>query len=101
MIDITPIINAVIAVIAAVITLVVIPKIRVLLIQKIGAEQTESLCRWVDIFVGAAEQLYADPAVKKEYVKTKLESIGYTYTPEVDSAIESAVLQLHAALRDY
>ena len=101
MIDITPIINAVILLIASLITIIVIPKVRALLVEKIGREQTEELCRWIDIFVGAAEQCFPEPDVKKNYVVNKLQSMGYTVTEEIDGAIESAVLQLHNALRDY
>ncbi|MBQ0067371.1 MAG: hypothetical protein KBS60_04200 [Phascolarctobacterium sp.] len=101
MIDITPIINAVILLVASIVTVVIVPKVRAVLIAKIGEQQTNELCRWIDIFVGAAEQCFADPEKKKSYVVEKLEDMGYTVNDEVNGIIESAVLQLHAALRDY
>ena len=99
--DITPIINALILLIASIITIVVIPKVRALLTEKIGREKTEELYRWIDAFVGAAEQCFSEPAARKSYVVKMLEGMGYTVTDEVNGAIEASVLQLHNALRDY
>lgn len=101
MIDITPIINAFIALLASVITIIIVPQIRRLLIERVGNAQTQMLMQWIDIFVGAAEQMYAIPADKKNYVVEKLTELGYTVSPEIDGAIEAAVLQLHNSLKDY
>ncbi len=54
MTDLTPVINAVIALIAAIITAFVIPWIRRNTTQK----DREELLKWVEIAVMAAQQLY-------------------------------------------
>jgi len=101
MIDITPLLNAIIAALATIITAVVIPRLKRWLDAKVGSERAAELCRWINIFVGAAEQMFVDPNEKKSYVCEKLEKMGYKVTDEVDGAIEAAVLQLHEALKDY
>ena len=95
--DITPIIQALIALCAAWITAFVIPWVK----AKTGAQGTENLMEWVSIAVQAAEQLYtaADGEKKKEYVLAFLEDKGYMVDEnEIDVAIESAVLALHTSL---
>lgn len=94
MIDITPIANAIIALIAAVITAFVIP----LLKAKISTEKMEKIKMWVNIAVEAAEQLYTGSgrgAVKKAYVVEFLSAKGYTLDPDsLDNLIEAAVFNL-------
>lgn len=94
MIDITPIANAVIALIAAVITAFVIPLVK----AKISKEKLEKIKMWVNIAVEAAEQIYAGSgrgAAKKEYVVEFLNAKGYTLDPDsLDNLIEAAVFNL-------
>lgn len=94
MIDITPIANAIIALIAAVISAFVIPYVK----SKTDAAKLEKITLWVTIAVEAAEQLYAGSgrgAEKKAYVVNFLNSKGYTLDPDsLDKLIEAAVFNL-------
>lgn len=94
MIDITPIANAIIALIAAVITAFVIPYVK----EKIGVEKLKKVQAWVNIAVEAAEQLYKGSgrgAEKKAYVVEFLNAKGYTLDPDsLDNLIEAAVFNL-------
>ena len=60
--DITPIVNAVIALAAAVVTAVLIPWIK----SKTTAAQREEINAWVRIAVTAAEQIYTGTGKGKE-----------------------------------
>ena len=93
-VDITPVLQAMVALIAALIGAVVVPWLR----AKIGAEKMAELLRWVEIGVAAAEQLHShtDPVKKKNYVREFLKKKGFDVdTDDVDNAIEAAVLKLH------
>lgn len=96
MIDITAIINAVVALIAAVITAFVIPWIK----SKTTAQQREELIAWTKIAVSAAEQMYKGNqrgSEKKQYVLDFLEKNGFTVDEvAVNAAIEAAVKQLNS-----
>lgn len=97
MIDITAVINAIIAFIAAAITVFVIPWIR----SKTTSQQREELVAWAKIAVSAAEQLFQGSgrgAEKKRYVLDFLAENGFTVDEEaVNAAIEAAVKQLNSA----
>lgn len=96
-IDITPILNAMVALAAALISAVVVPWLR----SKLTAEQTKELLRWAEIGVEAAEQLYAtgEGEKKKAYVLQLLKNKGCSVNEEeVETAIEAAVLKLHKEL---
>lgn len=100
--NITPIINAFIALLATIVTCIVIPKVRELLTEKIGAQWADTLLNWASVAVAAAEQIYSSDqgTVKKAYVLEFLASKGYDVeSNEVDNAIECAVLELHKALK--
>lgn len=94
MVDITPIVNAVIALAAAIITAFVIPWIK----TKIDAGKLEKYKEWVTIAVKAAEQIYAGTgrgAEKKEYVLKFLQGKGLTVDfKSIENMIEAAVLDL-------
>lgn len=97
MTDLTPIINAAIALLAAVVTAFVIPWIKRNTTQK----DREEMLKWVEIAVAAAQQLYhqLDGAERKEYVRNYLNAKGYDVNDkDVDNAIEAAVLKLHREL---
>lgn len=86
MIDLTPIIQAVIALLAAVVTYKVIPWIK----AKTTNEQQAGLRTTVKVLVYAAEQLYGAGMgyEKMHYVKEQLEKRGFTVD---EDEIEAAV----------
>lgn len=94
--DITPIVEAIIALIAAVITVFVIPWIK----SKTTSQQRKDIIAWVDIAVSAAEQIYNGPGrgmEKKNYVLKYLNSKGLKIDDAtIDMMIESAVLKLNS-----
>lgn len=94
-VDVTAIVNAVIALIAAVVTAFIIPWIK----SKMTAQQREDLIAWIKIAVSAAEQLYGEKrgAEKKQYVLDFLEDNGFSVDEySVNAAIEAAVMQLNS-----
>lgn len=88
MIDLTTIINAIIALLAALITAYVVPWIR----AKATVQQQEALAGIYRTMVFAAEQIYGagNGADKLAYVVSKLEAKGYTV--DIDM-IEATVKQ--------
>ena len=92
--DITPIVEAVVAIVCAVVTCVLIPYIK----SKTTAEQQAEINAWVKIAVSAAEQIYAGSGrgeEKKAYVVEWLRSHGVTLdTEKLDAMIEAAVYEL-------
>ena len=87
-IDLSPIVQAVIALLAALIVYKLIPWIK----SKTTGQQQANLAAIVKMLVFAAEQLYGANQGKEklEYVKAKLAERGYDIDVE---AIESAVAQ--------
>lgn len=95
-IDLTPIIQAIIALIAAIITAKVIPWIK----AKTTNEQQQYITATIKTLVFAAEQLYGagDGEHKLDYVKKALEDKGFT----VDrSQIEAVIKENFEALHTY
>lgn len=96
MVDLTPIFNAIIALVAALITAFVIPWIK----TKIKAEKLEQIKQWVTIAVQAAEQIYIGSGrgeEKKQYVLDFLNAKGYTIefdNIDIDALIEAIVFEL-------
>ena len=94
MFDITTIIEAVFALIAVVITTIVIPFIK----NKTNEVQQQTINSWVRIAVAAAEQIYEGSGrgvEKKAHVIAFLKSKGITFDAEiVDAMIEAAVFEL-------
>ncbi len=92
--DITIIIEAVFALIAAVITVIVIPYIK----SRTTAQQQEQINTWVRIAVSAAEQIYTGSGrgeEKKAYVINWLREHGVTIDEsKLDAMIEAAVYDL-------
>ena len=90
MIDLTDIINAVLALLAAIVTAKVIPWIK----AKTTTEQQNALMSITSVLVFAAEQLYGTGkgAEKLDYVITELEKRGYT----ADRAAIEAVIKDYA-----
>ena len=89
-----PIIEAVLAVIVAVVAYVLIPYIK----SKTTSEQQKEINAWVRIAVSAAEQIYVGSGrgeEKKAYVLEWLRSHGVTVDDEkLDAMIEAAVYEL-------
>ena len=94
MIDITSIVNAVIALLAAVVSTFLAPWIK----GKVEAQKLEKVADWVTIAVSAAEQIYKESGMgekKKQYVLDFLEDKGLTVDiNSVDAMIEAAVYGL-------
>lgn len=94
MFDITPIVEAVVALIGVVITCIVIPYVR----SKTTAQQREELNAWIKIAVAAAEQLYQGSGrgeEKKQYVLEWLEDHNITVDEDrIDALVEAAVYEL-------
>ena len=99
MADITPIVNAVIALAAALVTAFVIPWIK----SKTTAAQREEIDAWVQIAVTAAEQIYKGSGrgeEKKEYVLNFLKGKGFEVdTASVNLMVESAVKNMNEAFK--
>lgn len=96
--NVTPIIETVFALIAAVITAIVIPYIR----SKTTAQQQTEINAWVRIAVSAAEQIYVGSGrgqEKKAYVIKWLAEHGVTLDEtRLDAMIEAAVYDLKKGL---
>ena len=93
--NITPVVNAVIALAAAVVAAFVVPWIK----SKNTAAQREEIDAWVRIAVTAAEQIYKETGKgkeKKAYVLKFLEEKNLKIDEEsVDLMIESAVKNMN------
>lgn len=93
--DITPIIEAVAALICAIISAILVPYIR----SKTTKEQQNEILQWVKIAVAAAEQLFTGSGrgeEKKAYVLDWLTSHGLRVDEgKLDALIEAAVYALH------
>lgn len=97
MIDLTTILEAIIALAVAIITAFVIPWFR----SRTTAQEREELLVWVDIAVAAAQQLFhqAEGHDRLNYALTFLEDKGFAVDePAVRNAVEAAVLKLHQQL---
>lgn len=97
MIDLTPLINAIIAILAAFMVCYVVPWIK----SKTTANERENLLAWVDIAVAAAQQLYYQQSGEKRltYALEFLEGKGFVIDETVVDAVEAAVLKLHQSLK--
>ena len=95
MTDLTPIVNAVITLIAAIVTTFLIPWIK----SKIDAAKLAQIVEWVGIAVRAAEQIYNESGMgekKKQYVLDFLADKGFTLDPDsINAMIEAAVKNLN------
>lgn len=93
-IDLTSIANALIALIAAIVTAFIIPWVK----SKTSAAQFEKIKMWVTVAVEAAEQLYNGSGrgeEKKAYVIEFLNKKGFKIDAEtLDALIEAAVFDL-------
>ena len=97
MFDITSIVEAVIGLVAVVITGIIIPYIK----KKTTTEQQRQIVAWVKIAVTAAEQIYVGTGrgpEKKLYVIEWLADRNIAVDmDQIDALIESAVYELNSA----
>jgi hypothetical protein len=97
MFDVTQVIEAVVALLAAAVTTFIIPWVR----KKTNAEELALIAHWVRIAVTAAEQIYRESGNgkrRKEYVLGFLEEKGIAIDADaIDAMIESAVYGIRAA----
>lgn len=95
MTDITPIIQAVIALVFIVIGVIAIPWIK----SRTTSDQLKEIMSWVNIAVLAAEQIYKGIGrgeEKKQYVLDFLKSKGYYIDAEkIEAMIEAEVAKLN------
>jgi DNA polymerase III delta subunit len=93
--DITPIVQAVFALVAAIITAIVIPWIK----SKTTSEQQEEIKQWVKIAVAAAEQIFVGQGrgeEKKQWVLEFLSKYNLKVDLDaIDAMIEAAVWELN------
>lgn len=98
MTNITPIFEALAALVAVCITAIVIPYIK----SKTTAQQQAEINAWVKIAVSAAEQIYKGQGrgkEKKDYVLAWLEEHGILLDEDrVDAMIEAAVYELNRGI---
>lgn len=96
MVNITYIIEAVIALIFAIITAFIIPIIK----SRIDEDKLAELSKWVKIAVEAAEQIFNETGLgekKKAYVTKFLADMGYKVDLEyIENLIESEVYKLNS-----
>lgn len=91
--DVTEIIECIIALLSAIITVLVIPYIK----TKLGKSKYETLQMWVRVAVEAAEQIFGSKTgkEKKEFVVSFLLSKGIVFdVDDVTAMIESEVYKL-------
>lgn len=98
MIDITPILKALMLLIAAIITYIIVPLIK----SKTTSAQQKEINGWIKIAVAAAEQLYTGTGrgrEKKAYVLDWLTENGIIVDEsKLDALIESAVYELNKGI---
>lgn len=97
--DITPILELVVKLIFALITIFLIPKLKELLATKVSESDQKKLIRWAEIAVQAAEEAersgLIDKKAKYQYAKSFLEARGVTFDADTMQAlIDSTVWEL-------
>ena len=99
MIDITTIIEAMLVLIMAIVSVIIIPKLNDALNDKLDEAELNALKSSITIAVRAAEQIYKNTpksgVTKKQYVLDYLAKQGYTVNvSEVSTLIEAIVNEL-------
>lgn len=97
--DITPILELVVKLIFAAVTIFLIPKIKKLFATKVSESDQKKLIRWAEIAVQAAEEAarsgLIDKKAKYQYAKSFLEARGVTFDADTMQAlIDSTVWEL-------
>lgn len=103
--DITPILELVMKLIAAIVTIYLIPKIKKLLAAKVSESDQKKLIRWAEIAAQAAEEAarsgLIDKKAKYNYAKDFLEARGITFDANtMEALINSTVWDLFNRFRD-
>lgn len=99
MVDLTPVLNAIITILAALAVRYLAPWIS----AHTTAKKREDMLVWVDIAVRAAQQMFyqASGSERLDYVLSYLEDKGFDVNDQsVRNAIEAAVLELHQSLEE-
>ena len=92
-VDWTSIILAIIGLLSAVVTGLLVPYLK----AKLSEEQVTKAKMWLNIFVAAAETAFKDGADKKAWVLAQMDSIGIKMTEsQLDSCLEAVVRELRA-----
>lgn len=98
MINLTPILQAVVSLCAALITAFLIPWLK----AKAGQERTERLFKMTGIAVRAAEQMYKTSGEKLDYVLKYLKERGFDVSAdELRATVEAAVYEMNNALVEH
>lgn len=105
MTDITPILELAIRLIALIITIVIIPKVKKLLAEKVAESDQKKIIRWAEIAAQAAEEAarsgLIDKKAKYEYAKSFLEARGITFDADtMEALINSTVWDLFSRFKD-
>lgn len=105
MIDITPILEVIIRLVALIITIVIIPKVKKLLAEKVAESDQKKIIRWAEIAAQAAEEAarsgLIDKKAKYEYAKSFLEARGITFDADtMEALINSTVWDLFNRFKD-
>lgn len=94
MVDLTPVVAAILTLAVSLITAFLIPYLR----SRFTADQLDTIKEWVNVAVRAAEMIFTGTGMgarKKQYVLDFLNSKGFTLNAnEIDTLIEAAVLEL-------
>lgn len=97
--NITPILELVVKLIFALITIFLVPKLKELISTKVAESDQKKLLRWVELAVQAAEEAarsgLIDKKAKYQYAKDFLEKRGVTFDADAMQAlIDSTVWEL-------
>lgn len=89
--NITPILELVVKLIFAAVTIFLIPKIKELLAAKVAESDQKKIIRWVELAVQAAEEAeragLIDKKAKYQYAKSFLEARGVTFDADTMQAL--------------
>lgn len=96
-INLTPLLNAFILLLAAIIVRYLVPLIK----QRTTADELQALKDAAAIAVAAAEKIYGSKKGQEKlaYAKSYLEEKGYTIDSTIETTIEAAVMELDKALQ--
>lgn len=89
--DITPILELVVKLIFALITIFLVPKLKELISTKVAESDQKKIIRWVELAVQAAEEAersgLIDKKAKYQYAKDFLEKRGVTFDADTMQAL--------------
>ena len=91
MMDITPILELIIKLVFALITLFLLPKLKALISEKVAESDQRKIIQWVELAVKAAEEAersgLIDKKAKYTYALDFLEKRGVTFDPDTMQAL--------------